>query len=251
MIKLEDLRRYLDELLPLNKLVDFCPNGLQVEGKHSISQLATAVSASQATLEAAAAKGSDALIVHHGLFWNRDSYVINGVKRKKLFLLLEQEISLFGYHLPLDIHPQFGNNWKAAQDLGWTDLQPFGVMNGVPIGVKGKISPTSRKDLKHQLETYYQHPATCAWGGPEIIQTVALISGGAHKSLLDAAQEKIDAFITGSFDEPNWYQASEEGINFFALGHAATERIGPRALAQHLEQVFHIPCHFLDVENPF
>lgn len=251
MIKLEDLRRYLKELLPSNGLSDYCPNGLQVEGKSHIRQLATAVSASQETLEAAAAKGCDALIVHHGLFWNRDSYVISGVKRKKLFLLLEQEISLFGYHLPLDIHPQLGNNWKAAQDLGWTDLQPFGVMNGVAIGVKGIVDPISREEFAQQLENYYRHPATCAWGGPEVIQTAALISGGAHKSLLDAAQEKVDAFITGSFDEPNWYQAAEEEINFFAMGHAATERIGPLALAQHLEHVFHIPCHFLDIENPF
>lgn len=251
MLKLQDLRLFLDELLPSNGLTDHCPNGLQVEGKPHIKSLATAVSASLETIEAAIKHKVDALIVHHGLFWQRDSYVIEGVKRKKLLRLLEHGISLFAYHLPLDMHPQVGNNWKAARDLGWLDLQPFAYLNGAPIGVKGRIPPCSREELKKLLESYYQHPATCAWGGVEAIQTLALVSGGAYKTILEAAQEGIDAFITGSFDEPVWHQAREEGINFFALGHSATERIGPIALAQHLEQVLHIPCHFLDIENPF
>jgi dinuclear metal center YbgI/SA1388 family protein len=251
MVKLRDLRIFLDEFLPSNQVADYCPNGLQVEGKNNVKNLATAVSASLATIEAAVEKGVDALIVHHGLFWQRDSYVIQGVKRKKLYLLLEHGISLFAYHLPLDMHQQVGNNWKAAKDLGWFDLQSFAYLNGSPIGVKGKIPPCSNEKLKEKLEAYYHHPAVCAWGGPDSNQTIALVSGGAHKTIMEAAQEGIDAFITGSFDEPIWYQAVEEGVNFFALGHSATERVGPLALAHHLEQVFHLPCHFLDIENPF
>ncbi|WP_068470330.1 Nif3-like dinuclear metal center hexameric protein [Candidatus Protochlamydia phocaeensis] len=251
MLRLKDLCQYLDELLPSNGLSDYCPNGLQVEGKTSIGKLATAVSASLETIEAAIESRADALIVHHGIFWQRDSYVIQGVKRRKLFLLIEQEISLLAYHLPLDMHPKLGNNWKAAQDLGWTDLQPFAYMNGIPIGVKGKIPPTNREKVKEQLEHYYQHAAACAFGGPETIQTLALVSGGAYKSIADAAKEGVDAFITGNFDEPVWPQAFEEGINFFALGHSATERVGPQALAKHLEQALHLPCPFLDIHNPF
>lgn len=251
MLKLNELRRFLDELLPSNGVSDYGPNGLQVEGKMNINCLATAVSVSLATLETAVERGVDALIVHHGLFWQRDSYVIEGIKRKKLFLLLEHGITLFAYHLPLDMHPLVGNNWKAATDLGWFDLQPFAYVNGIPIGVKGKIPSCSRQEFKERLEAYYQHPAVCAWGGADSIQTVALVSGGAHKTITEAAREGIDAFITGSFDEPTWHQAREEGINFFALGHSATERVGPLALAIHLEQNFHLPCEFLDLENPF
>ena len=251
MLTLQELRRYLDELFPGNGVQDYAPNGLQVEGKREIGRLATAVSASLTTIEAAVEAKADALIVHHGLFWQRDSYLIQGVKRKKLALLFEHDISLFAYHLPMDMHPKIGNNWLAAKEMGWGDLEPFASLNGVPIGVKGKIAPCSPEELKNQLEAYYRHRAAYAWGGPQRIQTVALVSGGAHKTILEAAQEGIDAFITGSFDEPVWHQANEEKIHFFALGHSATERVGPIALAAHLEHTFHLPCTFIDIENPF
>lgn len=251
MLKLKELTQFLDELLPSKGITDYAPNGLQIEGKENITKLATAVSASLETIEAAVKQKMDVLIVHHGLFWQRDSYVIQGVKRQKLALLLENGISLFAYHLPLDMHTEIGNNWKVAKDLGWVDLQPFGNLNGVPIGVKGKIPSCSQKELQECLENYYQHPAVCAWGGRDCIQTIALVSGGAYKIMIDAAKEGIDAFITGSFDEPIWYQAKEEGINFLALGHSATERVGPRALAKHLTETLLFPCDFLDLENPF
>lgn len=251
MRTLPELSTYLNQLLPSQGVTDSCPNGLQVEGKSEIRRLATAVSASLKTIEAAIRHGADALIVHHGLFWSRDSFVIQGTKRQKLALLMQHNLSLFAYHLPLDLHSHLGNNWKAARDLKWTDLQPFGFFNGIPIGVKGKIPSCTRQELKHRLEDYYQHPATCAWGGPEEIKSISLVSGGAYKLLPEAAREGLDAFITGSFDEPVWYQAQEENINFFALGHAATERIGPLALAEQLEKHFQLPCHFLDIENPF
>lgn len=248
---LKNLQSFLDQLLPSNGVIDFCPNGLQVEGKGHISNLATAVSASLETIETAIQRGVDALIVHHGLFWQRDSYVIQGIKRKKLQLLLQHEISLFAYHLPLDMHPKIGNNWKAAQDMEWLNLQPFAYLDKVPIGVKGRIPPCSREEFRKKLENYYHHSATCAWGGPEQIQTVALVSGGAHKTIMEAAQEGIDAYITGSFDEPVWHQSREERINFYALGHSATERVGPIALAHHLTQSLNLPCQFIDIANPF
>lgn len=251
MLMLKQLQSFLDDLLPSNGVTDACPNGLQVEGKVHIANIATAVSASLETIEAAVQLGVDALIVHHGLFWQRDSYVIQGTKRKKIQLLLEHGISLFAYHLPLDMHPELGNNWKAAKDMGWLDLHPFGYLERVPIGVKGRIHPCSREEFKQQIENYYQHAATCALGGPEQIQTVALVSGGAHKTILEAAREGIDAYITGSFDEPVWYQSIEESINFYALGHSATERVGPIALSHYLKQSLNIPCQFIDIANPF
>lgn len=251
MILLEDLQRYLSELLPSSGLTDYCLNGLQVQGASEITRFATAVTASLATIQAAVDGGVQALIVHHGLFWNGDSYAITDRKRDKIKKLLDKEISLFAYHLPLDLHQQFGNNWKAARDLGWTELQPFGKYNNIPIGVKGKLPAMPREEFRQRLELYYQHPAYCALGGKEIIQTSALISGGAHKSIQEASSEKIDCFITGSFDEPIWHQAFEEQINFFALGHSATERVGPQAIGKHLQQHFNLEYQFIDLPNPF
>ena len=251
MLKLETLCQYLENLLSSSTIKDYCPNGLQVEGKRNIKRLATAVSANLATLEAAIEDGSDALIVHHGLFWQGESYTIKGSKKKKLALLLKENISLLAYHLPLDMHREIGNNWKAAEEMGWKNLQPFYFVNGLPLGVKGEIQETSTNKVKKQLEQYYEHEAICALGGKETIKSLALISGGAHKSLADAVNEQVDAYITGSFDEPVWHQAFEEKMNFFALGHSATERIGPRALASHLSHHFGIPCSFIDIFNPF
>lgn len=251
MMHLRKLREFLDTLLPNNSVVDYCPNGLQVEGKDKINKMATGVSANLETIEKAVELGVDALVVHHGLFWQRDSYVIEGIKKEKIKLLLDHGISLFGYHLPLDMHPKIGNNWKAAKDLGWSDLEPFGFFNGIPIGVKGKIKPRSREAVQKELESYYSHQAAAALGGPKQIETLALISGGAHKSIGEAIVAKVDAFITGSFDEPIWHQAMEEKINFFALGHSATERVGPMALANDLQQELKIPCLFIDSNNPF
>lgn len=251
MITLQELCRHLDNILQPELYSDFCTNGLQVEGNSNIVTMATAVSASLATIELAVQAGVQVLIVHHGLFWNRDSYQILGSKREKLRLLLAHNISLIAYHLPLDAHQLYGNNWKAAQDLGWKDLRPFGMSQRMAIGVAGDFEPMSSQQFLEQLEHYYGHTAHTALGGKAMVSSAALISGGAHKHIMDAAAEEIDCFVTGSFDEPVWHQAFEEKINFFALGHSNTEKIGPKALAAHLESHFGRPCRFLDIENPF
>lgn len=251
MISLQELCQYLEEILQASAVSDFSVNGLQIEGTSKIKKMATAVSVNLETIETAVEQGVQALIVHHGLFWNKDSYVIKGSKREKIRLLLENEISLLAYHLPLDAHQEYGNNWGAAKEMGWKDLEPFGVYNGIPIGVKGKIKETSREKFAKDLEKYYEHCAHVAFGGKEKIKSVALISGGAYKSVLEASSEGIDCFITGNFDEPVWHQSFEEKINFYALGHSNTERVGPRRLAQHLEMHYRIPCGFIDIANPF
>lgn len=250
-MKLQELRSYLDTLLRSVNIADSCPNGLQIEGKEEVKKIATAVSASLKTIEAAVEQGVDVLIVHHGLFWQKDSYLIQGIKKKKIALFFQHDISLFAYHLPLDCHPQIGNNWKAAIEMGWSNLEPFCNIGGTFIGVKGTIEPSSPEKVQKKLEEYYHHPAVCALGGPAIIRTMALVSGGAYKSLMNAKEEGVDAFITGSFDEPVWHQAFEEKIHFFALGHSATERIGPQALAHYLAQNLPLTCSFIDIPNPF
>lgn len=249
MITLQELIDYLTALFEGPITSDYCPNGLQVEGKASIKKVATAVTASRATIEAAVAADVDALIVHHGLFWKGDEFPIIGAKKGRLEPLFRYDISLFGYHLPLDAHPEIGNNWRAARDLGWEQLEPFGVLNGAPIGVRGTFAPMDRDSFKKKLESYYDHPATEALGGPEQVSSAALVSGGAYGLIKEAAEVGADCFVTGNFDEPAWHLAHEEGVNFYAMGHSATERVGPRALAERLSAL--VPTEFLDVPNPF
>lgn len=252
MITLQELYKNLDELLQQKPISDYCVNGVQVKGCHEIKKIVTAVTASLATIERAVEMGAQALIVHHGMFWKGDSQVIEGSRKEKLKALLKKDMSLLAYHLPLDAHKEVGNNWRAAKEMGWEDLEPFGLYNGTYIGVKGRLPKQSREKFQKKIEEYYNHPATTALGGKKDIETVGLISGGAYKSIEEAGNEGLDCFITGNFDEPAWHLAHEYGVNFYALGHSATEKIGPKALVEHLKGQFsNIDCEFLDIENPF
>ena len=251
MIELEELSKFLHTYLGVSQFSDYCPNGIQIEGKKSISTLATAVSANLETIDAAVAAGVDALIVHHGLFWQGDPRPIVGSLKKKVQQLLDHEISLLAYHLPLDAHDTIGNNWRAASDMGWNNLKPFGQIDKTYIGVQGSFQPTDVELFIAQLEVYYAHSANWASGGKKQISSAALISGGAWKDIRSAVDVGVDCFITGNFDEPAWSIAQEEQIHFVAMGHSATERVGPKALGTFLEQHFKIPCPFLDIKNLF
>lgn len=251
MLTLIDLENQLNDYLQVQFFKDYGPNGLQIEGKKEVRRIATAVTCSLNIIEEAIQKEVDALVVHHGIFWNRDAYPIVGVKKTKISRLLSHGISLLAYHLPLDAHRQIGNNWKAAVDLGWTDLNPFYQIDGQWIGVKGYFPKQSRLEFQNSLEAYYGHAATTALGGKEKISNCALISGGAYRQIEEASLSKMDAFITGNFDEPAWHQAYEGKINFYALGHAATEKVGPRALADYLRQTLNLDAFFIDELNPF
>jgi len=251
MITLQEICQYLEQLLRTGEYQDYGPNGLQVQGGQEIKKIATAVSASLETLEKAVEEGVDCLIVHHGMFWSRDEMPIVGTKKKKLDLLIKNDISLLAYHLPLDAHEELGNNWRVAKDLRWEALEPFGEVNGTAIGVRAVVNAVDRDQLVAELTGYYDHPCQLVTGGPSTISTIALVSGGAHRMLLDAAKEGVDCFVTGTVDEPVFSWAQEEGINFMAFGHSATERVGPKALAGHLEEMFQVPAGFIDVYNPF
>ncbi|MGA8163923.1 MAG: Nif3-like dinuclear metal center hexameric protein [Waddliaceae bacterium] len=251
MVTLQELCAYLDQLLDAQSFSDYSTNGIHVEGAQNIGKIAAAVSASLETIQAAVDEGVDALIVHHGMFWKGDSYAISGTKREKLRLLLTHEISLIAYHLPLDAHRECGNNWKAAKEMNWQDLKPFGEVNGKFLGVKGHFPKIPVRDFQRLLEKYYQHPSHSALGGRQTVETAILVSGGAYKMLTEAAKEGADCFITGNFDEPAWHQAYEEHINFFAMGHAATEKVGPKALGEHLKVHYDLGYQFIDTPNPF
>lgn len=233
-------------LSKITALMDF-----KLRGKKEIKKMATAVSANWATFQRAAEIGVDALIVHHGLFWDRDPYPIVRGKKAKIELLLKHQINLFAYHLPLDAHREVGNNWQAARDLGWVELEPFGEYLGTLIGVKGKFAPQPIEKCVANIENYYEHHATVALGGKPTVASGALISGGAYKELAYAVTTGVDCYITGNFDEPAWSMAHEGKVHFLALGHSATERVGPKALAAYLEQRFGLPCPFIDITNPF
>lgn len=251
MITLQELCLYLNNLLQPVPIQDYCVNGLQVEGQNNIHKIAFGVSANLKTIQLAKEWGATALVVHHGLFWNNNSHAITGVKKEKIKILIENGISLLAYHLPLDMHPIVGNNWKAARDLGWFDLEPFCSYKGHFLGVKGRFNPVKKEVFLKQLEDYYLHPAHAALGGKELFETGAIISGGSYKYLSEAIQDGLDCFIAGNFDEPAWSQAFEENIHFFAMGHSATERVGPIALCEDVKEKLHIECKFIDVPNPF
>ncbi len=253
MTDLYELIKYLNDELEVSTIDDFCPNGLQIEGQNSpVESVATAVSASLETINKALDLKPQVLIVHHGLFWEKDSYRIIGIKKEKIFKLLDNGITLLAYHLPLDCHKEWGNNWKAAKDMGWDNLQGFGPRCGDShIGVTGSVNNMSVEGFQKSLEEFYSHPAHSAPGGPKNIKRAALISGGAHREIEKAIDSGVDAFITGSFDEPIWHIAFEQKINFFAMGHAHTEKIGPKALGEHLSTKFNLKHQFIDVENPF
>ncbi|MEX1012678.1 MAG: Nif3-like dinuclear metal center hexameric protein [Waddliaceae bacterium] len=250
MITLQELCDYLEQLFDVSQFLDYCPNGLQVEGKTEIKKVATAVTASLKAIEEAVAMDADLLLVHHGLFWKGGSQIVTGPMRKKLALLLKNKLSLLGYHLPMDAHREFGNNWKAAREMQWKDLQPFFSINGMAIGVQGKVD-LPRIEFQKRLEKYYNHNAQVALGGKEHIFSAGLVSGGAYKQIQDAAVAGLDAFVTGNTDEPAWYLAHEEGVNFYSLGHSATEKIGPKAIGEHLREKFGVDVVFIDCDNPF
>ncbi len=249
MVTLQELCLYIDQRLNCQNFLDYQPNGLQVEGKVLIKKVGLAVSGSLETIERAVELGVDALIVHHGIFWKDDPYPIVGVKRKKVEKLLSQKISLLAYHLPLDAHETLGNNFGGAKHLGLTSLTPFFIKGSV-LGVIGEAPGWSFDVLKERLETFYEHKATMAPFGKDKIFKVGIISGGAHKMIQQAIDLQLDAFVTGSFDEPVWHMAKEAGIHFLALGHSATERIGVKLLGEELKNRFGLDTVFIADNNP-
>lgn len=243
-----ELVTYLDHLL--GTIEENALNGLQVANSGTVVKIATAVTASIEAIEKAAEFGAQALIVHHGIFLKNEPQSITNNRYKKIKLLIDNDIALLSYHLPLDAHREVGNNWKAARDLGLYDLKPFMEINKTAMGVIGSVGNKSFDQFKKQAETYYGNTAASV-KVKEIINNVAIISGGADKCIGDAARAGADCFITGRVDEPVWDAAHEEHISFLGLGHYATETIGVKAIAEKLRDTFSIPCDFIKTENPF
>jgi len=250
-VRRRELEGHLAQWLAVGDFDDDALNGLQVEGRSEIRRVALAVSACAEVFALAAEEGADAVIVHHGLFWKRRGVEpVRGPLRRRLSLLLSHEINLFAYHLPLDAHQEFGNNAVAARALGLRNLEPFGDYHGRKIGWKGVLAGAqSRASFVARLETFYGHRALVVPGGPEAIVSAAVVSGGAAELATQAAQERLDCFVTGEAAEHVTYLCREQRVNFAALGHYATERVGVRALAERLRDELRLEAFFLEVEN--
>lgn len=249
-MKIHELAQHLDDYLHINHFDEAAYNGIQIANTGNITNIATAVTASLETIEQAAQLGVQALIVHHGIFRKQDIHPIVGVLYKKIKLLMEHNIALLCYHLPLDAHQEVGNNWQAARDLGMKDLQSFGQCGGHALGVIGSIIPTDFDVFKQKVEQYYNRSAQFV-NIKDPISTVAIISGGADRFIIDAAEAGADCFITGRVDEPVWDNAHEYGISFLGLGHYGTEMVGPQALAGYIQKALGIPSEFIKTDNPF
>lgn len=247
-MEIKELLDYTEQLLDTGRFRDYCPNGLQVEGRPLVHTLVSGVSACQALLKAAAEADADAILVHHGWFWRSEDARIVGIKRDRLKLLLDHGINLIAYHLPLDAHPELGNNAQLARRLGFEVDGWFGDQQ---LGAYGKVAePTPLRLLSaHVAQTLQRQPLII--GDPErTIRHIAWCSGAAQDMLEQAAELNVDAFLTGEISERTFHLARESGIAFIAAGHHATERYGVQALGEHLAERFRLHHHFIDIPNP-
>ena len=247
-MKREDLTRYLDTLLESARYKDYCPNGLQVEGRDEVQRVLAGVTASQALVDAAIARGADTLLVHHGWFWRGEDGRVTGFRKARLQALLGHDINLIGYHLPLDAHPEFGNNAQLAKRLGWTLEGHFGDQDLGCFGITS--SPETLADLAAQLRSKLRREPLVIGDIERPVKRIAWCSGGAQSYFEEAIGLGVDAYVSGEISEQHVHLARETGVAYIAAGHHATERFGVQALAAHLVENFGIECEFLDIDNP-
>jgi dinuclear metal center YbgI/SA1388 family protein len=251
MISRAELVETLDTLLDPQRQADYGPNGLQVEGVPEVSLVVTGVTACEALIREAVDRGAQALVVHHGIFWDGAVVRLRGSLLKRVRRLLDGGITLLAYHLPLDRHPEVGNNAPALRDLGGTDLVPFAEHRGAPVGWKARLDPPlSPQEFLARLTANYACEPTAFLEGPDPIRTVGMVSGAAQGDLRQAVEERLDAFVTGELSEYNLHLAREEGIHHVSLGHHASERIGPRNLARWIAANLDVSAEFVDLPNP-
>lgn len=244
-MKRDDLVRWLDDLLAINDYPDISLNGLQVEGAAEIRKVAVAVDSSLNTFEQAAESGADLLLVHHGLFWGRP-LAVKGMHGKRIRFLLENEINLYAAHIPLDAHREFGNNWGLAKLLGMTDLEDFGTWKGLPIGVKGRFpNGATLRELADLIEKTLGESVLVHAGGELELTTLGIISGGASGDVVTAAEEGLDAFLTGEPKHQDFYEAFERNINALYAGHYMTETVGVKLLADHIAEHLGLETEFI------
>ena len=239
-----------DRFLNAAKISDYCPNGLQVEGRPQVRRIVSGVTASQALLDAAVEAQADVVLVHHGYFWKNEDPRVVGIKQRRLKTLLCNDISLLAYHLPLDVHPEVGNNVQLARLLGLTIEGPLEPENPRSVGLVGSLdTPLTPGDFMRRVHAALGREPLMV-EGPGLIRRVAWCTGGAQGYIDQAVTAGVDAYLTGEVSEPTVHIARESGLSFFAAGHHATERYGVQALGEYLAKRFAIEHLFIDCPNP-
>ena len=247
-MKIDALNNYLNTLLQPARFNDYCPNGLQVEGKPEVNKIVTGVTASYALLEAALQANADAVLVHHGYFWRGEAKTITGIKKRRIQFLLQHELNLFAYHLPLDAHAEFGNNVMLAKQLGLGDIQFFGEKN--MLAMVELNTPQTLKSVSLMIEHKLNRRPQVIGDLQKPIQRVALCTGAAQGYIEQALEAGADVYISGEISEQTVHVAIESGMSYISAGHHATERYGIQALGKHLAQKFDLQHEFIDIDNP-
>jgi len=247
-VKLTKLVASVNNYLNINQINDYCPNGMQIEGAPEINLIACAVSANQSSIEQAIKLKAQALLVHHGYFWKNENPCITGIKYQRIKSLLENNISLLAYHLPLDFHLEVGNNVQLAKLFKLNNYQ-F-LPNNSPVLIGDLVSPTDIQYFANLVSHSLNSPIKLI-NGKKLVTKVAICSGGGQNYFDEAISFGADVFITGEATEHNFHSANEYGVNFIAAGHHATERFGVQALGEYITQNFTVSCQFIDCANPF
>lgn len=246
------LEKILNEKLQPQQIKDYSPNGLQVEGTPEVNRIVTGVTASQALIDKAVELNADALLVHHGYFWKGEPEPIRGMKGKRIRTLIKNDINLMGYHLPLDIHPELGNNAELARLL---EIEVEGGLEGHPqsVAMFGKLrKPMTGAEFAEKInQVLNREPLHIApENSDKMIETVGWCTGGGQDYIELAASNGLDAFISGEISERTTYSAREQDIHYFAAGHHATERYGIKALGEWLAKEHGLDVEFIDIDNP-
>lgn len=250
-MKNRKLANKLDQFLEIHQFKDYCPNGWQIEGREQVQKIITGVTANQALIDRAIAENTDAILVHHGFFWKGEDQAIIGMKYNRIKALIENGINLYAYHLPLDVHPELGNNAQLAKLLGITDRRPLEPWNKRSVGRVGKFDSSLTPDqLSTRIESALARKPLLINGGKKEIKSIAWCTGGGQDYITIAAEQGIDAFISGEISERTVHIAREMGIHYYAAGHHATERYGVQALGQWLNDELALDVTYIDIDNP-
>nr|WP_262927407.1 Nif3-like dinuclear metal center hexameric protein [Phytohalomonas tamaricis] len=241
----------MEDLLGSNRFKDYTINGLQVEGCERLEKIMTGVTASQALLDEAVAWEADMVLVHHGYFWKNEPVAITGMKHQRIATLLNNDINLVAYHLPLDAHPELGNNAMLAKKLGWSVEGAIDAPLGEGILFFGTPdAPMSNQAMAAHIENVLRRPPLVIEGHNRDIRKIAWCTGGAQDMISAAADAGVDAFVSGEISERTTHLAREQGISYFSAGHHATERYGIEALGNWLAAQYPITHRFVDIDNP-
>jgi len=249
MVPLKEITSFCDEYLDVSRFHDYCPNGLQVEGRPEVEHVVSAVTASLAAIEAAIEKKADMLLVHHGYFWKGESQPVAGMKGRRIRALIENNISLVAYHLPLDAHAVVGNNVQLAKRMRWQNARPVDENDALlwQVELPGAENACS---LSQVLSGALGRDPLHIPGGPIEFRKIGWCTGAAQSYIEQAAELGLQAFISGEISEHTTHAARELGIHYFAAGHHATERYGVQALGQLLAEKFAISHEFIEISNP-